>query len=83
MVLSSDSKILEFSREQLLLAKIAFLRLFHHYVLIFSENTVAAKKIFSVVNTTDHRLGLTVWPHCSEELSKLRRKDLGYHVRNV
>ena len=40
MVLSSDSKILEFSREQLLLAKIAFLRLFHHYVLIFSENTV-------------------------------------------
>ena len=40
MLLSSDLKILEFGREQLLPAKMTFLRLFQHDVLIFFENTV-------------------------------------------
>ena len=76
MVLSNDFSI---PQRTVFASEIAILRLFHHYVLIFS----AAKKIFTVVNTTDDLLGLTVWPHCSEELSKLRGKNLGYYVRNV
>ena len=42
--------------------------------------------MFTVVNTRhtiDDLQGLTVWPRYTEELSKLTRKYLEHHFRNI